>query len=64
MTYRKTLSFIITVPGRGKENKTQSQDVHGLLCKRKRTEAGHTIRCIQYCEECPEKPRLCLGECF
>ena len=32
--------------------------------KGKRTEAGHIIRSIQYCEECPEKPGLCLGECF
>ena len=28
--------FTVTVPGRGKEKKTQSQDVQGLLCKRKK----------------------------
>ena len=27
-------------------------------------EAGHIIRSTQYCEECPEKPGSCLGECF
>ena len=36
MTYRKTLSFTVTVPGRGKEKKTHSQDVQGLLCNRKK----------------------------
>ena len=30
----------------------------------RRTEAGHVVKSTIYCEQCPEKPGLCLGECF
>ena len=50
--------------GEAKKRKHNPKMFRVCYAKGKRTEAGHIIRCTQYCEECPEKPGLCLGECF
>ena len=50
--------------GEAKKRKHNPKMCRVCYAKRKRTEAGHIIRSTQYCEECPEKPRLYLGECF
>ena len=50
--------------GEAKKRKHNPKMSRVCYAKGKRTEAGHIIRFTQYCEECPEKPGLCLREYF
>ena len=50
--------------GEAKKRKHNPKMCRVCYAKGKRTEAGLIIRSTQYCDECPEKPELCLGECF
>ena len=49
--------------GEAKKRKHNPKMCRVCYAKGKRTEVGHIIKSTQYCEECPEKPGLCLGEC-
>ena len=50
--------------GEAKKRKHNPKMCRVFYANGKGTEASHIIRSTQYCEECPEKPGLCLGECF
>ena len=50
--------------GQAKKKKHNPKQCRVCYAKGKRTEAGHIIRSNYFCEDCPEKPGLCIAECF
>ena len=50
--------------GQATKKKHKPKQCRVCYAKGKRTEAGHIIRSNYFCEDCPEKPGLCIAECF
>lgn len=50
--------------GQATKKKHKPKNCRVCYAKGKRTDAGHILRSNYYCPDCPEKPGLCIGDCF